>query len=84
MKDRYSGEHSSELGNREGEISLADMAETSFVSKLREFMENEARSGSMDFGCVTPQYVYRMFGGSVSIDEITNALNYLKANNYGY
>ena len=60
------------------------MAETSFVSRLREFMENEARSGSMDFGCVNPQYVYRMFGGSVSIDEITNALNYLKANNYGY
>ena len=38
----------------------------------------------MDFGCVTPLYAYRMLGGSVSIDEITNALNYLKANNYGY
>ena len=60
------------------------MAETSLVSRLREFMVNEARSGSMDFGCVTPLYAYRMFGGSVSIDEITNALNYLKANNYGY
>ena len=31
----------------------------------------------MDFGRVTPLYAYRMFGGSVSIDEITNALNYL-------
>ena len=60
------------------------MAEMDIVSRLKEFMENKARSGSMDFGCVTPQYVYRMFGGSVSIDEITNALNYLKANNYGY
>lgn len=60
------------------------MAETVLVDTLREFMENEARSGSMDFGCITPQYVFRMFGGSVSIDEITNALNYLKANNYGY
>lgn len=57
------------------------MTETGLVSRLREFMENEARSGSINFGCVTPQYVYRMFGGSVSIDEITNALNYLKANN---
>lgn len=37
------------------------MTETGLVSRLREFMENEARSGSMDFGCVTPQYVYRMF-----------------------
>ena len=60
------------------------MAETSLVSRLREFMVNEARSGSMDFGCVTPLYAYRMLVGSVSIDEITNALNYLKANNYGY
>ena len=56
----------------------------SIVKRLYEFMENEARSGSMDFGCVTPLYVYRMWGGSVSIDEIDNALAYLKANNYGY
>ncbi len=53
------------------------------VARLREFMENEARSGSMDFGCVSPLYVYRMWGGTVPIEEITNALNYLKANNYG-
>lgn len=24
------------------------------IPRIREFMENEARSGSMDFGCVTP------------------------------
>lgn len=54
------------------------------VERLKELMENEARSCSMDFGCVTPLYGYRMFGGSVSIDEIDKALNYLKANNYGY
>ena len=60
------------------------MADTSLVSRLRELIENETRSCSMDFGCITPLYAYRMFGGSVSIDEITNALNYLKANNYGY
>ena len=35
------------------------------VSRLKEFMENEARSGSMDFGCVTPLYVYRSWGGTV-------------------
>lgn len=54
----------------------------SLTERLRELMENEARSCSMDFGCVTPLYVYRLLGGSVPIDEITNALNYLKANNY--
>ena len=44
------------------------------VSRLREFMDNEARSCSMDFGCITPLYVYRMWGGTVAIDEIVNAM----------
>ena len=35
-------------------------------------MENEVRSCSMDFGCVTPEYVYRMWGGCVAIEEIAN------------
>ena len=56
----------------------------SIVDKLREFIENEARSCSMDFGCITPLYVYRMLGGTLAYEEIENALNYLKANNYGY
>ena len=43
------------------------------VRRLRDFIENEARSCSMDFGCVTPQYVYRMWGGTVAIEEITKA-----------
>ena len=42
--------------------------------KLKEFMENEGRSCSMDFGCVTPEYVYRMWGGRVAIEEIANAM----------
>lgn len=40
------------------------------IACLREFMENEARSCSMDFGCVTPEYVYRMWGGQVPIEVI--------------
>lgn len=48
------------------------------VDRLKEFMENEARSGSMDFGCVTPEYVYRMWGGAVAIEDITAALNVCK------
>ena len=47
---------------------------TPLISRLQDFMENEARSCSMDFGCVTPEYVYRMWGGSVAIDEIANAM----------
>ena len=33
------------------------------ISRLAEFMEQDARSCSMDFGCVTPEYVYRIWGG---------------------
>lgn len=48
------------------------------VERIQEFLENEARSCSMDFGCVTPQYVSRMWGGSVPMDEIAEALNEAK------
>ena len=36
------------------------MMKEDIVVRLNEFMEKEARSYSMDFGCVTPEYVYRM------------------------
>ncbi len=52
--------------------------------RLYQFIIDEARSSSMDFGCITPIYVYRMWGGTVAYDKIENALNYLKANNHGY
>jgi hypothetical protein len=29
----------------------------------------------MDFGCVTPEYVYRMWGGVVPLNEIEEALS---------
>ena len=48
---------------------------TDIVRRLQEFMENEARSCSMDYGGVTPIYVYRMWGGQVPLDEIERAMN---------
>lgn len=53
------------------------------VSKLQEFMEDEARSCSMDFGCITPLYVYRMWGGTVPQNDISFSLQYIKVN-YDY
>ena len=47
------------------------------VERLREFLEDEARSCSMDFGCETPEYVFRSWGGSVAIDEIATGLTEL-------
>ena len=51
----------------------------SLINRLREFMEDEARSGSMDFGCITPEYVYRMWGGSVPMEDIENGLMELRS-----
>ena len=45
------------------------------VSRLKEFLDNEAKSCSMDSGCVTPLYVYRMWGGSASLEEIKEAMS---------
>ena len=53
---------------------------TDLIFRLQEFMEDEARSGSMDFGCITPLYVYRMWGGTVAIDEIATGLTELRKN----
>lgn len=46
--------------------------------KIRQFLEDEARSCSMDFGCITAEYVYRMWGSAVAIEDIEKALNVCK------
>ena len=48
----------------------------SITDKIRDLMENEARSGSMDFGCITP--FYRMFGGQYSMADIEGGLAELR------
>ena len=48
------------------------------IDRLREFLEDEARSCSMDFGCETPEYVFRSWGGSVTIDETATGLTELR------
>lgn len=50
----------------------------SVVERLRQFLESEARSCSMDFGCVSPEYVYRMWGGTVSMEEIESGLKEIR------
>lgn len=44
------------------------------IVRLKQFMDDEALSCSMDYGCISPQYVYRMWGGSVAIEDIEAAL----------
>ena len=51
---------------------------TELVERVRTLMEDEARSCSMDFGCVTPEYVQRMLGGLYSVEDIEAALKIAK------
>lgn len=44
------------------------------AERLREFIEVEARSCSMEPALITAEYVYRMWGGAVSMEEIEAAL----------
>lgn len=49
------------------------------VQILREFIEEEARSCSMDYGCITPLYIYRMWGGAISYEDIQAGLAQIRA-----
>lgn len=54
------------------------MKEKSLIQKLEQFLEDEARTCSMDFGGITPLYVYRMWNGSVAFEDIVAAMAEIK------
>lgn len=56
-----------------------DTMKEDLTTRLKQFIEFEARFCSMYPGCITPEYVYRMWGGTDSLEEITAALAVLKA-----
>ena len=67
------------MGDYQGTITLTKtITAMDVVERLRDFVENEARSCSMDYGCVTPSYVYRMWGGAVTLEDIEVAMKVLK------
>ena len=47
------------------------------VTHLREFIEMESRSGSMDSALITPEYVYCMWGSKVELSETEEAMKEL-------
>lgn len=47
---------------------------TDTIERIKDFMDAEARSCSMDYGCITPIYVYRMLGGAVSMEDIEKVM----------
>ena len=58
------------------------MTDTSLEERLQSFIESEGKSCSFDPELITPEYVYRMWGGSVAIDEIATGLKELRKNGF--
>ena len=50
------------------------MDRQNLIIYLSDFIENETRSCSMDFGGITPIYVYRMWNGDIALDDIKSAM----------
>lgn len=56
-----------------------DTLEIGLVGRLKRFLEDEARSCSMDIAGITPEYVSRMWGGTMSPEDIVDSLEKAKA-----
>ena len=56
------------------------MSNSTLYNRLRDFMECEGKSCSFDPELITLEYVYRMWGGSVAIDEIATGLTEFRKN----
>ena len=54
------------------------MTDTSLEERLQSFIESEGKSCSFDPELITPEYVYRMWGGNFSIEEIENGFAELR------
>ncbi len=54
------------------------MTGTTLYNRLKNFKESEGKFCSFDPGLITPEYVYRMWGGKFSIEEIENGFAELR------
>jgi len=48
------------------------------TKEIEEFVEHETRSCSMDIAGITPEYIFRMWGGRVSQEDIAAVLTEVK------
>lgn len=59
-------------------LLVIEVMNSDLIAKLQDFIDNEARSCSMDPGCITAEYVYRMWGGKVPLEEIEKGFKVIK------
>ena len=73
-----------ELTDVDFERDSAVAEQVQLRSLLTQFIENEVRSCSMDYGCITPEYVQRAWGGRVAIEDITQGLTELRKQGFSF
>lgn len=56
--------------------------DATLLERLQSFIESEGKSCSFDPELITPEYVYKMWGGSVAIDVIATGLTELRKNGF--
>lgn len=54
------------------------MTDSSIEERLQSFVESEGKSCSFDPELIAPEYVYRMWGGAVAIEDIATAMETLQ------
>ena len=50
------------------------MGKAELINQLNHLIEMESRSCSMEPVLITPEYVFRMWGGKVPLEEIEEAM----------
>ena len=50
------------------------MTDTTMIDRLKQFVESEGKSCSFDPELIAQEYVYRMWGGAVAIEDIATAM----------
>ena len=58
------------------------MTDASLIERLKSFIENEGKTCSFDPELITPLYVYRMFGGQYTINDIEIGLIEIRKSGY--
>ncbi len=53
-------------------------ANENIVARLKQWMEDEGMSSPTEYGANTPEYIYKMWRGEVSLKEIEDAMNELR------
>ena len=62
------------LDEPSGKVDYTIMIDTSLEERRQSFVESEGKSCSFDPELITPEYVYRMWGGAVAIEDIATAM----------